>query len=328
MLIGEVSRRSGVSARMLRHYDRLGLVTPTGRTSGGYREYSADDIRRLFHVESLRTLGLTLPEVKGALDDPDFSPSRMVADLIDRTRQRIADERELLARLERVDSSSPAGWEDVLRVLTQLRALESSSAARRQQVVLSQTADDPIPVDELVKALLSEDDPNVAGALRWSLARADERALPALSEGLDSPDVVVRRRAADAIADLDADGVTRLLRGAVSDTDDTVRDRAALALAARGDRHGFDVLVDMVVTGRHDVEAAEALGRVGGADAVAALGERLGTADPATRLRIVQALAEIPHQAARSVLTDLTEDADHTVAATAAAVLASGPSPS
>ncbi len=57
MLIGEVSRRCGVSTRMLRHYDTLGLVKPTGRTSSGYREYSADDIRRLFHVESLRTLG-------------------------------------------------------------------------------------------------------------------------------------------------------------------------------------------------------------------------------------------------------------------------------
>ena len=60
MLIGEVARRSGVSARMLRHYDSLGLVRPTGRTGGGYREYSGADIRRIFHIESLRSLGLSL----------------------------------------------------------------------------------------------------------------------------------------------------------------------------------------------------------------------------------------------------------------------------
>ena len=48
MLIGEVARRSGVSTRMLRHYDALGLVRPTGRTVGGYREYSAEDIRGIF----------------------------------------------------------------------------------------------------------------------------------------------------------------------------------------------------------------------------------------------------------------------------------------
>ncbi|MGW3562241.1 MerR family DNA-binding transcriptional regulator, partial [Streptomyces sp. NPDC000963] len=58
MLIGDVARRSGVSARMLRHYETLGLVRPTGRTGSGYREYSDEDIRRIFHVESLRSLGV------------------------------------------------------------------------------------------------------------------------------------------------------------------------------------------------------------------------------------------------------------------------------
>ena len=47
MLIGEVARHTGLSNRMLRHYDSLGLVRPTGRTSGGYREYSDADLERL-----------------------------------------------------------------------------------------------------------------------------------------------------------------------------------------------------------------------------------------------------------------------------------------
>ena len=131
MLIGEVSRRCGVSTRMLRHYDGLGLVKPTGRTSGGYREYSADDIRRLFHVESLRTLGLSLNEAKRALDEPDFAPADLVGDLIRHTRRRIAAEQELLGKLERVDAASPAEWDDVLRVVSLLRALESVSGARK-----------------------------------------------------------------------------------------------------------------------------------------------------------------------------------------------------
>jgi len=45
---------------MLRHYDSLGLVRPTGRTGAGYREYSSADIRRIFQIESLRSLGLSL----------------------------------------------------------------------------------------------------------------------------------------------------------------------------------------------------------------------------------------------------------------------------
>ncbi|MER7683364.1 MerR family transcriptional regulator, partial [Streptomyces sp. NPDC096934] len=156
MLIGEVSRRCGVSTRMLRHYDTLGLVKPTGRTSGGYREYSADDIRRLFHVESLRTLGLSLNEAKRALDEPDFAPADLVGELMQHTRQRIAAEEELLTKLERVDATAPSEWDDVLRMVSLLRALESEFAAHRQQAILSQDANAALPVDALVEAILSE----------------------------------------------------------------------------------------------------------------------------------------------------------------------------
>jgi DNA-binding transcriptional MerR regulator len=90
VLIGEVSARSGISARMLRHYDRIGLVSPTGRTRGGYREYSSDDVRRLFHVEALRSLGLGLQEVADALDDLSFDPADVVDRLLARTRERLA----------------------------------------------------------------------------------------------------------------------------------------------------------------------------------------------------------------------------------------------
>lgn len=58
---------------MLRHYDALGLVCPSARTTGGYRRYSPSDIERLLHVESLRSLGLSLAEVKRALDDAEFT---------------------------------------------------------------------------------------------------------------------------------------------------------------------------------------------------------------------------------------------------------------
>ena len=75
---------------MLRHYDSLGLVRATGRTGAGYREYSGEDIRRIFHIESLRSLGLSLREVGRALDDPGFTPPALVGDLIGRTRERIA----------------------------------------------------------------------------------------------------------------------------------------------------------------------------------------------------------------------------------------------
>lgn len=327
MLIGEVSQRSGVSTRMLRHYDALGLVQPTGRTSGGYREYSADDIRRLFHVESLRTLGLSLSDSKRALDEPDFVPADLVGDLIRHTRRRIAAEEELLAKLERVDAAAPAEWEDVLRIVTLLRALESESAARRQQAVLSQDGTGSLPVEALVQAALTEDDLNVAGALHWSLARAAGRGLPDLAVGLDSEAVDVRRRATAAIAAVPTAEATALLRRALDDSDETVRGRAALTLGSRGSLDAMPVLLEMVVEGRRDVEASEALGLLtvvasSADDLVGIMQDKLDDTDDApTRLRITQALAEIPGPAARDALTRLADDGDRTIAATAAAIV-------
>lgn len=327
MLIGEVSRQSGVSTRMLRHYDALGLVKPTGRTPGGYREYSADDIRRLFHVESLRTLGLSLDETRRALDEPDFAPADLVGDLIRHTRQRIATEQELLTKLERVDATVPSAWEDVLRMVTLLRALESEFAARRQQAILNQDGNASLPIDALVEAALTEDDLNVAGALQWSLARASGQGVTHLAVGLQSQEVDVRRRAVAAIAAVRTLEATTHLRQALEDSDATVRSRAALALGARGGVDAIPALLEMVFAGQRDVEAAEVLGVLTDVtpspDAIVdQLQAKLdNTDDPPTRLRITQALAEIPGPAALGALARLAQDNDRTIAATAASIL-------
>ncbi|NED80856.1 MerR family transcriptional regulator, partial [Streptomyces sp. SID11233] len=202
MLIGEVARRSGVSARMLRHYESLGLVSPSGRTGSGYREYSGQDIRRIFHIESLRSLGLSLREIGRALDDPGFTPSLLVDDLVRQTRERIAAETELLTLLRRVDATDPAGWDDVLQVVALLRALGSKSADARQRAALSSGDEVPVPVEALVEAALSETEPNVAGAIRWALARSGDRGPALLAAGLGSPVAAVRERAVQSLAEL------------------------------------------------------------------------------------------------------------------------------
>lgn len=325
MLIGEVAQRCGVSARMLRHYDRLGLVTPTGRTSGGYREYSADDVRRLFHVEGLRTLGLTLDEVKDALAEPDFTPDALITEVMSRTRERIAAEQAVLTRLERVQRSAPADWADVVHVVTRARALESDSGARRQQAVLAAADDTAIAVDDLVAAVLAEQDVNVAGALRWALARHGVRALPGLVDGLDAADAAIRRRAVVAIARIEDPKALVPLRSALGDGDIDVQDRAAVALAHRGDATGLSVLIAMVGAGRRDVEAAEALGRLSvhePTDIVDLVQESYDAAtDDASRVRITQALGEIDSPAAGVMLARLSAAPNRTVAATARVIL-------
>jgi DNA-binding transcriptional MerR regulator len=328
VLIGEVARRSGVSTRMLRHYDSLGLVRPTGRTVGGYREYSAEDIRRIFHVESLRTLGLSLREIGRALEDPEFAPSALVGDLIRRTEERLRREEELLERLRAVDASAPLRWQDVLRIVALLQGLHSPSAARRQQAVLAPAEDVAVPTELLADAVLAESDPHVAGALRWALARADGDVLTSVAAGVHAEDVDVRRRAVLAIASLPGDEAAEVLADALADPDATVRRHAALALGRRGTTTAVPTLVAMVVDGANDVEAAEVLGTLSldpgtGARVMGALADELAAhpEDPAVRLRLTQALAEMPATIARPALHHLTHDHDPTVARLAAALV-------
>ncbi|RKN16234.1 MerR family transcriptional regulator [Micromonospora musae] len=328
MLISEVARRSGVSTRMLRHYDSLGLVRPTGRTSSGYREYSAEDIRRIFQVESLRSLGLSLRQIGRVLQDPAFSPSALVGDLIRRTEERLRREQELLDRLRAVDASAPAGWPGVLRIVELLRGLNSPSAARRQQSVLAPAEGAPLPAELLARAILAESDPNVAGALRWALARAGGDGVTSVAAGVRSANVDVRRRAVLAIAEISGDQSTAVLTDALGDSDPTVRGHAALALGTRGVPEAVPTLVEMVVAGRNDVEASEALGALsldpGCVDRVVnALVAELAAhaANTAVRIRLTQALAELPAAVALGPLRQLARDDDRTVALLASTLL-------
>ncbi|MEU3600249.1 HEAT repeat domain-containing protein [Streptomyces sp. NPDC006798] len=334
MLIGEVARRSGVSARMLRHYDRVGLVRPTGRTGSGYREYAPDDVRRLFHVESLRSLGLSLREVGRVLGDPAFRSPDLVDDLIRETRERIVRETELLTRLRLISAAGPADWDDVFQIVSLLQGLRSESPGLRQRAALaSGSADgDPLPVRALAEAALTEGDPNVAGAIRWALAHSGDGGAGTaalLADGLESPDPAVRERAVRTLAELPGDAAASALRTALAHPDETVRGYAALALGERGTADAIPVLVDLIVSGRNDTQAADALAGLAADPAsnqaaariTTALTDRLPHTGLPARRRIAQALADIPGPASTDALRALAADDDRAVALTAAYAL-------
>ncbi|MBU9766711.1 MerR family transcriptional regulator [Mycobacterium sp. TNTM28] len=71
MQIGQVAARTELSIRTIRHYDETGLVTPSARSAGGFRLYTEPDVQRLLFIRRMKTLNLTLAEMKdllGALD--------------------------------------------------------------------------------------------------------------------------------------------------------------------------------------------------------------------------------------------------------------------
>jgi DNA-binding transcriptional MerR regulator len=101
MTVGELSRISGVTVRTLHHYDEIGLVVPSQRTSANYRLYSDDDVLRLQQVLVFRELGMPLDEIAGVLDD---ATNANRAELLRRHREALVEKRgKLDAMLTAVD---------------------------------------------------------------------------------------------------------------------------------------------------------------------------------------------------------------------------------
>ncbi|MBX3654857.1 MAG: Cu(I)-responsive transcriptional regulator [Ramlibacter sp.] len=63
MNIGEAASRSGVSAKMVRHYESLGLLPEVHRTDSGYRQYSDAEVHTLRFIKRARELGFSMAEI-------------------------------------------------------------------------------------------------------------------------------------------------------------------------------------------------------------------------------------------------------------------------
>ncbi len=65
--IGEVARRTGLSIRTIRHWEEVGLVTPSARSTGGFRLYSDEDVSRIRLLRFMKSLDLALDQMRELL---------------------------------------------------------------------------------------------------------------------------------------------------------------------------------------------------------------------------------------------------------------------
>lgn len=100
--IGEVARRVDLSIRTIRHWEEMGLVTPTARSSGGFRLYSEEDVARIRLLRFMKPLNLSLEQmrellhIREQLTEGTESPTDRVDALVwPRTSDAGADRSEL-----------------------------------------------------------------------------------------------------------------------------------------------------------------------------------------------------------------------------------------
>ena len=103
--IGEVVQAVGLSLRTVRYYGEMGLAPPSGRSPGGFRLYTDDDIERLRLIKHMKPLGFTLDEMRDLLEvrarlteDVDDSADRDQA--VDKLRMYATLAQERVEQLE------------------------------------------------------------------------------------------------------------------------------------------------------------------------------------------------------------------------------------
>jgi len=104
--IGHASKASGVSVKMIRHYEAIGLLKNVTRTYANYRVYSDKDVHTLRFIKRSRTLGFSMDDIRELLalwqnkSRPSAAVKKIAGGHMENLRRRIAEMQSMVATLE------------------------------------------------------------------------------------------------------------------------------------------------------------------------------------------------------------------------------------
>jgi MerR family copper efflux transcriptional regulator len=110
MDIGAAARESGVSVKMIRHYEAIGLLPAVARTFANYRVYSQNNVHMLRFIKRARTLGFSIEDIRELLglwqnrSRPSSSVKKLAAKHMDELKRKVGELNAMLATLEDLTS--------------------------------------------------------------------------------------------------------------------------------------------------------------------------------------------------------------------------------
>ncbi len=137
--VGELADQTGLTVRTLHYYEELGLLSPSHRTASEHRLYTEQDLARLQQIVSLKSLGMSLGQIKQTLDQPTFSPA-MVIDLQTRkAEEQLREQQELVEKLKGLkrllDYRKPVSAQDFLQIIAMTSKMDTYFTPEQQEEI-------------------------------------------------------------------------------------------------------------------------------------------------------------------------------------------------
>lgn len=139
MNISDAARLSGLSNKMVRHYESVGLILPPSRSRAGYRQYSQDNVEELAFIAHARTLGFSITQIRDLLSlrqDPHRA-SREVKAVAQRHLQELEDKMQELKRMKTLlndmIAKCPGDDDPNCTILQQLGATDAQASDRENR---------------------------------------------------------------------------------------------------------------------------------------------------------------------------------------------------
>jgi len=191
--IGELAERAGITVRTLHHYHRLGLLSPSCRTSGGHRCYTSKDVVQLQRIIALRSCGLSLEEigtVLSAVTDGGLADllRRQLEVVDERIRQAVALRIRLLGILDALDQTVEPSITEILRLIEETATLNHPFTAEQFAQMREQRARQVREMSAKTFAALKE-----KLQQSWAALGRDEQALLVQQRRVISPEATAQR---------------------------------------------------------------------------------------------------------------------------------------